>query len=72
VRICYTTYVKAGPVGGLRPPSGPAATLREPGTGLTHHAPAANSTRPVEASFPPPMLVAVLTFKHTSRSTLPP
>jgi hypothetical protein len=27
--------LKAGPAGGLRPPSGPAATRRSPGTGLT-------------------------------------
>jgi hypothetical protein len=32
--------LKAGPAGGLRPPSGPAATRRSPGTGLTHPTPA--------------------------------
>jgi hypothetical protein len=29
-------FLKAGPAGGLRPPSGPATTRRSPGAGLTH------------------------------------
>jgi hypothetical protein len=31
--------LKAGPAGGLRPPSGPATTRREPESSLTVHAP---------------------------------